>query len=182
LRQGPCLHFKLTPAQLHALSQVTTQNNYSDPTQRTFSSSANTASETSPHHSSGPSVSPVLQTVCLQLCLSLLDHKLHSKLSNSIVVGFLADLGINKEQNSLDRAAVYTPKLSGFIKLAQLLVIQHAVIEHQARRVSFPNKLVAKLQDQFIVFSSNTPINWILNLQAHSKKERNNTTTTSHII
>jgi hypothetical protein len=31
LRQGPRLRFKLTPAQLHAFSQVTTQNNYSDP-------------------------------------------------------------------------------------------------------------------------------------------------------
>jgi hypothetical protein len=102
LRQGPRLHFKLTPAQLHAFSQVTTQNNYSDPTQCMSPPSANAALENSPHHALGPSVSPVLQNVCLQLCLSLLDHKLHGKLSDSIVVGFLAALGINKERNGLD--------------------------------------------------------------------------------
>jgi hypothetical protein len=92
-------------------------------------------------------VSPVLQNVCLQLCLSLLDYKLHGKLSDSIVVGFLAALGINKERNGLDGAAIYTLKLLGFVKLAHLLVIQHAVIEHWAGRVIFPNELVAELQD-----------------------------------
>jgi hypothetical protein len=182
LRQGPRLHFKLTPAQLHAFSQVTTQDNYSDPTQRISPSSANAASENSPHHASGPGVSPVLQNVCLQLCLSLLDHKLHGKLNDSIIVGFLAALGINKERNGLDGAAIYTPKLSGFVKLAQLLVIQHAVIEHRAGRVVFPNELVAELQDRFMVFGSDTPMNWILNLRAYGKKERDNTTTTGHIM
>lgn len=111
-----------------------------------------------------------------------MDHKLHGKLSDSVVVGFLAALDINKERSGLDGAAVYTPKLSGFIKLAQLLVIQHAVIKHRAGRVIFPNELVAELQDRFMVFGSDTPMNWILNLRAYGKKERDNTTTTGHIM
>ncbi|KAL5405335.1 hypothetical protein PMIN04_012374 [Paraphaeosphaeria minitans] len=182
LRRGPRLHFKLTPAQLHAFSQVSTQNSCSKFTQRISPPAANAASSNSSHHSSDPSVSPDLQNVCLQLCLSLLDHKLHGKLSDSIVIGFLAALGINKERNGLDEAATYTPKLSGLIKLAQLLVIQHAVIEHRAARVEFPNELVAELQDRFMVFGSDTPMNWILDLRAYGKKARDNTTTAGHIM
>jgi hypothetical protein len=182
LRQGPRLHFKLTPAQLHAFSQVSTQKNCSKFTQSISSPAANAALGNSPHHLSGYSVSPELQNVCLQLCLSLLDHKLHGKLSDSIVIGFLAALGINRERSGLDGAAIYTPKLSGFVKLAQLLVIQHAVIEHRSGRVVFPNELVAELQDRFMVFGSDTPMNWILNLRAYGKKERDNTTSAGHIV
>jgi hypothetical protein len=143
---------------------------------------ADAALEDSPHHPSDPSVSSELQNVCLQLCLSLLDHKLHGKLTNSIVVGFLAALGIDKERNGLDGAAIYTSKLSALVKLAQLLVVQHAVLEHRAKRVVFPNEMVAELQDRFMVYGSDTPINWILNLRAYGKKERDNTTTASHIV
>jgi hypothetical protein len=182
LRRGPCLHFKLTPAQLHAFSQVSTQNSCSEFTQRISPPAANAATSNSSHHSSDPSVSPELQNVCLQLCLSLLDHKLHGKLSDSIVIGFLAALGINKERSGLDGAAIYTPKLSGFVKLAQLLVIQHAIIEHQAGRVVFLDELVAELQDRFMVCGSDTPMNWILNLRAYGKKERDNTTSAGHIV
>lgn len=127
-------------------------------------------------------VSPKLQQVCLKLCISLLNHQLHGRLTESIVIRFLAALGINTKQNSLDNAAIYTPKLSGLVKLAQLLVVQHAVIEHQAGRVEFPNELIGELQDRFMVYSSDTPMNWILNLRAYGKKERDNTTTDGHII
>jgi hypothetical protein len=98
------------------------------------------------------------------------------------VVGFLAALSINTKQNGLDDAALYTPKLSGLVKLAQLLIVQHAVTEHQSGRIEFPNELVGELQDRFMVYESDTPMNWILNLRAYGKKERDNTTTTGNII
>jgi hypothetical protein len=182
LRKGPRLHYKLTPDQLHAFSQVPTQNYYPETTPRMSPPAADAALEDSPHHPSDPSVSSELQNVCLQLCLSLLDHKLHGKLTDSIVVGFLAALGINKERNGLDGAAIYTSKLSALVKLAQLLVVQHAVLEHRAKRVVFPNEMVAELQDRFMVYGSDTPMNWILNLRAYGKKERDNTTTAGHIV
>lgn len=82
----------------------------------------------------------------------------------------------------MDDAVLYTPKLSGLVKLAQLLVVQHAVGEHQAGRIDFPNELVSELQDRFMVYGSDTLMNWILNLRAYGKKERDNTTSVSNII
>jgi hypothetical protein len=79
---------------------------------------ANAALDNSLHDLLGPSVSLRLQNVCLQLYLSLLDYKLCSKLSDSIIIRFLTTLGINRERNSLDKAALYTLKLLGFVKLA----------------------------------------------------------------
>jgi hypothetical protein len=53
----------------------------------------------------------------------LLDHKLHEKLTDSIVVVFLAVLGINSNRDGFNDAVLYTAKLSGIVKLAQLLVV-----------------------------------------------------------
>lgn len=92
------------------------------------------------------------------------------------MVGFLAANGINREQTGFDEAVVATSSLSALVKMAQLLVLQHAVHEHRAGRTDSPNDLIAQLQDRFMVFGSNSPINWILNLRAFGAAIRNNTT------
>ncbi|KAK7177907.1 hypothetical protein PSPO01_16045 [Paraphaeosphaeria sporulosa] len=60
--------------------------------------------------------------------------------------------------------------------MAQLLVLQHAAHENRAGKTDSSNNLVAQLQDRFMVFGSNTPINWILNLCAFGAAIRNNNT------
>jgi hypothetical protein len=65
-----------------------------------------------------------LDSACLQLCLALLDHSLRGSVYNSVVIGFLAVLGIRirdvkgEECVTFCKAALYTPKLSAFIKMA----------------------------------------------------------------
>jgi hypothetical protein len=44
-----------------------------------------------------------------------------------VVVGFFAAIGINEVNGVFKEAYHYTPLLSGFIKIAQMLVIQKAV-------------------------------------------------------
>jgi hypothetical protein len=158
VHQQPETHYVLTRAQLHALSQLSNQQD-----------------------GSAPSNTAIFQQHCLDLCIALLDHKLHGKLTDSIIVGFLAVLGINKNRDGFDDAVLYTAKLSGIVKLAQLLVVQHAVVESKAGRTQFPNELVSELQDRFMVYGSNSPMNWILNLRAYGAKLRDNTTSSGFI-
>jgi hypothetical protein len=53
----------------------------------------------------------------------LLDHDLKGDLFESVVIGFLAVLGIDVEKGILKELYHFTPALSGFIKVAQMLVI-----------------------------------------------------------
>lgn len=99
------------------------------------------------------------QQACLNLYITLLNYKLTRKTTDSILVSFLAALSINQDCCGFDGAVLYTPKLSALVKLAQLLVVQYAVSESKARRAQCPNELVSKLQDRFMVFGSESPIN-----------------------
>jgi DNA integrity scanning protein DisA with diadenylate cyclase activity len=65
---------------------------------------------------------------CLELCVSLLDHDLKGDLFESAVVGFLAAIAVDPIKGILKKAYHFTPTLSGFIKIAQMLVIQKAVV------------------------------------------------------
>jgi hypothetical protein len=59
----------------------------------------------------GTKVPTKLREIYLRLYISLLNYKLYYKLIDSIVIRFLAALGINTKQNSLDNVVLYTPKL-----------------------------------------------------------------------
>jgi hypothetical protein len=78
---------------------------------------------------------------CLFLYIALLDHPLHSNIYNSVIVGFLAILGINS-QGSYHEATTYTPSLSAFVKLSQLLVIQRAVLAIDEDEVDYPTDIL----------------------------------------
>ena len=99
------------------------------------------------------------QSACLQLCIALLDQQIKGKLTNSIIVGFLTVNSINKDCNRFQEPILATSPLSALVKIAQLLLIQHCVEEHKAGRADFAGTLAAELQDRFIVFRSNSPIN-----------------------
>lgn len=75
----------------------------------------------------------------------MLNYKLYRKLTDSIIIGFLAVLGINQNRDGFNNAVIYTPKLSRLIKLAQLLVVQHVVVKKKAGRTQFLNELVSEL-------------------------------------
>ncbi|KAF2158374.1 hypothetical protein M409DRAFT_31110 [Zasmidium cellare ATCC 36951] len=64
-----------------------------------------------------------LDATCLDLCIALLDQDLRGRLYESATVGFLAVLGIDVARNNLREAYCFSPRLSGFIKISQLLTI-----------------------------------------------------------
>jgi hypothetical protein len=64
----------------------------------------------------------------LELCVSLLDHDLKGDLFESAVIGFLVAITIDSIKEILKEAYHFTPTLSSFIKIAQMLVIQKAVV------------------------------------------------------
>lgn len=69
-----------------------------------------------------------LDHACLALCISLLDHDVTGDLFESTIIAFFAVLAIDAGKGILKEAYHFTPNLSGFIKIAQMLVIQKAVI------------------------------------------------------
>src|SRR4051812_19806597 len=80
-----------------------------------------------------------IKYACLDLCISLLDHTLHGKLTDSIVVEFLAVQGIDLQRQGFKEALRSTTKLPALVKIAQLIVVQYAVRESEAGRALSPN-------------------------------------------
>ncbi|EON68441.1 hypothetical protein W97_07651 [Coniosporium apollinis CBS 100218] len=59
-----------------------------------------------------------LDRACLLFCISLLDHTLKGDLFESVIVGFLAVLGVDPEKKIFRDAYSYTGYLSAFVKIA----------------------------------------------------------------
>jgi hypothetical protein len=97
------------------------------------------------------------------------------------MISFLAVLGINTAQNGFEDALGFTPKLSALVKLAQLLVLQQAVTEYRGGRAVSPNKILAEMQDRFMVYGSESPFEWMLHLRAYGSTVRNFTTAVGYI-
>jgi hypothetical protein len=100
-----------------------------------------------------------LDQACLQFCITLLNHCLIGKIYNSIVLGFIAVLSINKRRDGFHNACNFTSKLSAFIKMAQLLVLQQAVVAAECEETQFPSEALDEIQDRFMVLESRSPIN-----------------------
>ena len=62
-----------------------------------------------------------MDNICLDFCIALLDYQLKGDIYKSVVLGFLAVLGIDIGNSSFFEAPAYTSKLSGFIRLARCL-------------------------------------------------------------
>ncbi|KAF2741676.1 hypothetical protein M011DRAFT_497939 [Sporormia fimetaria CBS 119925] len=70
-----------------------------------------------------------LDKACLLLCIALLDHILQGDHFESVVLSFLAVLGIDEDPGGVFHGPLtYSPHLSKFIKMAQMLVIQQSVV------------------------------------------------------
>jgi hypothetical protein len=74
----------------------------------------------------------------LLLCIALLDHPLHGNIHDNVIVGLLAVLGFNS-QGAYHEATTYTPSISAFVKLSQLLVVQRAVLAVDEDEVDHPS-------------------------------------------
>jgi hypothetical protein len=101
---------------------------------------------------------------------------------DSVVVGFLAVLGVDKEQEGFQDAPAVTPHLSAIVKIAQLLVLQRAVVAAEASETEYPAKMIDVMHDRFMVYGSRSPINWIQKLRTYGKKIRDTTTSLGYLI
>jgi hypothetical protein len=103
------------------------------------------------------SASEPLDHMCLDFCLSLLEQPLRSNIFESPLVGFLAVIGIDENNNTLYKAPRYTPKLSAFIKIAQLLVLQKSVILAEEGLVQDPLDPLDEIRKKFMTLDNATP-------------------------
>jgi hypothetical protein len=58
------------------------------------------------------------QSACLQLCILLLNYKLKERLTNSMLIGFLAANSIIKDHTGFKEAVTTISNLSALIKIA----------------------------------------------------------------
>jgi hypothetical protein len=103
--QQPALHCRLTTVQSAALDQVVQ------------------AASAYVQQCEALMLQSALDLACLQFCIALLDQRLMGDIYDSVVVGFLAVLGVDKGQEGFRDAPTFTPHLSAIVKIAQLLVL-----------------------------------------------------------
>ncbi|KAF4547048.1 Hypothetical protein D9617_64g101310 [Elsinoe fawcettii] len=122
-----------------------------------------------------------LDRECLVFCISLLDHTLKGDIYESVVVGFLAILGIDVKARTFMSAYAYTPTLSKFIKIGQMLVAQRAVLPVEEGETDDPADLLDDMRDRFLVYGSRSPFSWASKLRMYGRKVRSNTTCLGYI-
>jgi hypothetical protein len=83
-----------------------------------------------------------LDSACLRFCIALLDHRLMGDIFDSVIVGFLAVLGIDTAREGFQEATTYTTHLSAVIKIAQMLVLQRAVAAAEDGETEYPAQML----------------------------------------
>jgi hypothetical protein len=112
-----------------------------------------------------------LDRACLQLCIALLDHTLKGDHFESVVLSFLAVLGIDESPGGVFRGPLsYSPDLSKFIKMAQMLVVQGSVMAAEEGEVEHPSDMLDEMREQFMVRGSRTAFDWACRLRSYAKK------------
>lgn len=124
-----------------------------------------------------------IDQACLLLCISLLDHTLRGDHFESVVLSFLAVLGIDETTRSVFRSTLsYSPDLSKFIKMAQMLVVQRAVHAAEHGEVEHPSDLLDEMRERFMVRGTRTAFDWAYRLRSYAKKVASNTTSLGYIM
>lgn len=89
------------------------------------------------------------------LCISLLDYNVRGSYFKSPVLSFLAVLGIDKTKDyGFYGPYMYSPQLSKFIKIAQMLVIERAVLAADEGAIEYPSDLLDEIRQRFMVRGS----------------------------
>jgi hypothetical protein len=98
-----------------------------------------------------------LDSACLLLCIALLDHTLQGDHFESVVLSFLAILGIDESPGGVFRGPLsYSPDLSKFIKMAQMLVVERSVVAADDCEVEHPSDMLDEMRERFMVRGSRT--------------------------
>jgi hypothetical protein len=66
--------------------------------------------------------------------------------------------------------------------MAQLLVLQRAVVAAECRETEFPSEALDEMQDRFTVLESRSPMSWVLKLRSYGKKVRESKTCLGSLI
>jgi hypothetical protein len=123
-----------------------------------------------------------LDRACLQLCIALLDHTLKGDHFESVVLSFLAVLGIDENPGGVFCGPLsYSPDLSKFIKMAQMLVVQQSVLAAEEGEVDHPSDMLDEMRERFMVRGSRTAFDWACRLRSYAKKVVSNTTSLGYI-
>ena len=122
-----------------------------------------------------------LDNSCLELCISLLDHELKGNLFESVVVGFFAISAIDTQKGTLKEACQYTSILSGFVKIAQMLILQSAVAATDRGDIEHPADMLDEMRERFMIQGTRSPFNWASRLRTYAKKVRDSTTSLGYI-
>jgi hypothetical protein len=180
-KHGPSLHYRVTKPQVEALDKLIAACQVS---QKEQLPSANDTCLPQSHRvlsSEGAFIAQAQaqsRRCCLDFCISLLDHKLCANVYDSLVVSFLAALGIHKKNDCFQEPNNYTSGLSGLIKMAQFLVAQRAVVGTTEGEADFPSELLDDMQDRFMVHGSRSPIELALKFRRYGRSIRD--TSTAH--
>jgi hypothetical protein len=94
----------------------------------------------------------------------------------------IRDPGLSDDQNAtFSNSLHYTPYLSAFIKIAQLLVIQRAVVAVDRSEVPHVADMLNVMQERFMVYGTHSPVNWAQKLRSFGKQINEITTSLGYI-
>lgn|ERR1700748_2390704 len=118
-----------------------------------------------------------LDKQCLRLCIALLSHYLDHDEYESGIVSYLAVAGLefipgaasNASQYRFRDPAQYTPILSGFIKIAQMLVVQYCLEQEDNGMVDSCRELLEQLHTGYLTVGTATPMDWVLRLRLYGR-------------
>ena len=119
--------------------------------------------------------------LCLDFCISVLDHELKGDTYESVVIGLLAVLGIDTANSTFLEAPNYTSRLSGFIKIGQMLVLEKAVREVESGPVDNVLDPLDDMRRQFTTIDNCAPFSWAVSLRLFGKKIRDSVTSLGYI-
>ena len=134
------------------------------------------------HRDSSPSaIQAQLDEACLAFSIALLDHSLKENLFESVLVGFLAALGVDAANQTFHKPYGYTGYLSGLVKMAQILIVEQAVQMADSSDVAHPADALDAMREHFLLHGMRAPFGWITRLRTYRKKVQNTTTSQGYI-
>jgi hypothetical protein len=97
------------------------------------------------------------------------------------VLAFLAVSGIDTAKSIFFEAPNHTSKLSGFIKIAQMLVLEKAVREVESGMVENALDPLDEMRERFMTINNCTPFSWAVSTRSFGKKIRDSVTSLGYI-
>jgi hypothetical protein len=106
---------------------------------------------------------------------------LKGDLFESAVIRSLAAIAIDPIKGILKEAYYFTPTLSGFIKIVQMLVIQKAIVGIRDVESIQPADLLNEMRLRFLINGVQSLFSWASQLRVYRKKVRDSTTYLGYI-